>query len=84
MLYFRVSKVLPEGMTMRSANLSVLATVATLAFQAPVQAESTCSAWMDQGNGTSWAICVDDAGNRHCYLINNTPGSTAYEVSCSA
>ena len=36
-----------------------------------------------QGNGTSWAMCVGDDGVQHCWLINNTSGSTAYEVSCS-
>lgn len=46
-------------------------------------AAQSCSDWFDQGNGTSWAQCVDDTGVRHCWLISNTPGSTAYEVSCS-
>lgn len=46
-------------------------------------AAAGCTDWMDQGNGTSWAMCVGDDGVRHCWLINNTPGSTAYEVSCS-
>jgi hypothetical protein len=53
-----------------------------LAAGASMAAQS-CSNWMDQGNGTSWAVCVDDNGVRHCWLISNTPGSTAYEVSCS-
>lgn len=46
-------------------------------------AEQNCAAWMDQGNGTSWTTCVGDDGAQRCYLINNTPGSTAYQVSCS-
>lgn len=46
-------------------------------------AAAGCSDWMDQGNGTSWAMCVGDDGVQHCWMINNTPGSTAYEVACS-
>lgn len=48
-----------------------------------VLAAQSCADWLDQGNGTSWTVCVDDYGNRTCWLINNTPGSTAYQVSCS-
>lgn len=47
-------------------------------------AEMSCTDWMDQGDGTSWTTCVDDAGVQHCYTINNTPGSVASEVSCSS
>lgn len=47
------------------------------------QAEQSCTDWMDQGNGTSWTTCVGDDGKQRCYLINNTAGSTAYEVACS-
>ena len=46
-------------------------------------AAQSCANWMDQGNGTSWTTCVGDDGTQRCYLISNTPGSTAYEVSCS-
>ena len=45
-------------------------------------AAQSCSVWMDQGDGTSWAQCVDDNGQRHCWLINNAPGSVAREVQC--
>jgi hypothetical protein len=38
---------------------------------------------MDQGDGTSWTTCVGDDGKQRCYTINNTPGSTASEVTCS-
>lgn len=41
-------------------------------------AGASCSAWLDQGDGTSWATCVNDDGSQHCFRINNTPGSTAY------
>ncbi|OYX43655.1 MAG: hypothetical protein B7Z02_08965 [Rhodobacterales bacterium 32-67-9] len=61
---------------------AALFATAQLTAGASVAAQS-CSDWLDQGNGTSWAVCVDDNGFRHCWLINNTPGSTAYEVSCS-
>lgn len=51
---------------------------ATSAMAAP-----SCTDWMDQGDGTSWTECVNDDGSQHCYVINNAPGSTAREVSCS-
>jgi hypothetical protein len=54
-----------------------------LTIVSAAQASASCTDWMDQGDGTSWTTCVDDAGVQHCYRINNTPGSTAYEVSCS-
>mgnify|MGYP000066428361 CR=1 FL=1 len=69
---------------MPSKKSSVLAIAALLALSGAAQAAGNCTDWMDQGDGTSWATCVDDAGVQHCYRINNTPGSTAYEVSCSA
>lgn len=47
------------------------------------RAEQTCTTWMDQGDGTSWTTCVDDAGVPHRYRISNTPCSSGYEVSCS-
>lgn len=53
-------------------------------FATSVSAESSCTDWMDQGDGTSWKTCVDDAGVQHCYSINNTAGSTSREVSCSS
>lgn len=68
----------------KASRVLVLAAVlgngigATSAMAAP-----SCTAWMDQGNGTSWAECVNDDGSQHCYVINNAPGSTASEVSCS-
>ena len=68
---------------MPSKKSSVLAIAALLALSGAAQAAASCTDWMDQGDGTSWATCVDDAGVQHCYKINNTPGSTAYEVSCS-
>lgn len=46
-------------------------------------AEPSCTAWMDQGDGTSWRECVNDDGTTHCYKISNAPGSTQYEVACS-
>ncbi|MDP1668278.1 hypothetical protein [Phaeovulum sp.] len=46
-------------------------------------AEPSCTSWMDQGNGTSWKTCVGDDGKQRCYEINNAPGSTSREVTCS-
>lgn len=69
---------------MRLVKLSALALATTFGIGAAGQATTNCTDWMDQGNGTSWTTCVGDDGVQHCYLINNTPGSTAYEVSCSA
>ncbi|MBW6506396.1 MAG: hypothetical protein K0B00_06550 [Rhodobacteraceae bacterium] len=46
-------------------------------------AEPSCTGWMDQGNGTSWKTCVGDDGKQRCYEINNAPGSTSREVTCS-
>ncbi len=67
-----------------SSCLPLICSFAACQFlAAAAQATQSCSAWMDQGNGTSWAICVGDDGVQHCWLINNTAGSTAYEVSCS-
>ena len=45
-------------------------------------ADPSCTAWTDQGDGTSWRECVNDDGSQHCYLIDNTAGSVAYEVKC--
>lgn len=56
----------------------------TIGFSTTVAiAEPSCTAWMDQGDGTSWKQCVNDDGSQHCYKISNAPGSTQYEVSCS-
>jgi hypothetical protein len=55
---------------------------AAILYAGVALAEPSCTDWMDQGNGTSWKTCVDDAGVQHCYSINNTPGSTASEVTC--
>lgn len=64
-------------------SIGKLATVAMVVLYAgSAVAEPSCTDWMDQGNGTSWKTCVDDAGVQHCYTINNTPGSTASEVRC--
>jgi hypothetical protein len=52
--------------------------VSTFAFAA-----EQCSAWMDQGDGTSYKICVDDHGQQVCYRINNAAGSVAQKVKCS-
>ena len=49
----------------------------------PAFADPSCTDWADQGDGTSWRECVNDDGSQHCYTINNAPGSTASEVSCS-
>lgn len=68
--------------TTRIAPLILLITAAAL-LGGPARAAQSCTAWMDQGNGTSWAMCVGDDGVQHCWAINNTAGSTAYEVSCS-
>ncbi|NEY90379.1 hypothetical protein [Tabrizicola oligotrophica] len=69
---------------MHRKQASVFAVAAVLTVFSAAQAGASCTDWMDQGDGTSWATCVDDAGVQHCYRISNTPGSTAYEVSCSA
>lgn len=62
-----------------AAGALVLGVLApTLAF-----AEPSCTLWMDQGNGTSWKTCVGDDGKQRCYEINNAPGSTSREVTCS-
>lgn len=60
----------------------IAATAAAILFAGTALAEPTCTDWMDQGNGTSWKTCVDDSGVQHCYTINNTPGSTASEITC--
>jgi hypothetical protein len=57
--------------------------VAALIGAGQAGAEQSCSAWMDQGDGTSWTTCVDENGTQRCYRVNNTPGSTVFEVSCS-
>lgn len=68
---------------MQRKKVSVFAIAAVFTLFSAAQAWASCTDWMDQGDGTSWTTCVDDAGVQHCYRINNTPGSTAYEVSCS-
>lgn len=69
----------------RGLEISVSAVLLIMAQFAPTSAsaEAKCTDWLDQGDGTSWAECVYDNGNQHCYVINNAPGSTAREVSCS-
>lgn len=62
--------------------MKIVPMTAFLLAAVPAQAEMSCTDWMDQGNGTSWITCVDDSGVQHCYLIDNTPGSIAYEVVC--
>ncbi|MCY1126532.1 hypothetical protein OU426_06675 [Frigidibacter sp. RF13] len=57
--------------------------LALLVGAGQAMAEQSCSAWMDQGDGTSWTTCVDENGTQRCYRVNNTPGSTVFEVSCS-
>jgi hypothetical protein len=69
---------------MQISQLSIFAFVGSILFATVGGAASSCTDWMDQGDGTSWTTCVDDSGVQHCYKINNTPGSTAYEVSCSS
>jgi hypothetical protein len=71
---------------MKYRNVAVACALALLASSAATTvavAEPSCTGWMDQGDGTSWKQCVNDDGSTHCYKINNAPGSTAYEVSCS-
>ncbi|MBI1331162.1 MAG: hypothetical protein GC166_14795 [Alphaproteobacteria bacterium] len=69
----------------RSASkiAGLVAALATVSFASAAIAAPSCTSWMDQGDGTSWKQCVNDDGSQHCYRISNTPGSTAYEVSCS-
>ena len=67
---------------MSTRRLLLLAVAVASVLPNIVRAE--CSVWFDQGDGTSWAECVDDQGNRSCWRINNTSGSTAYQVSCSS
>ncbi|RWR53017.1 hypothetical protein EOW65_00695 [Sinirhodobacter ferrireducens] len=70
---------------MHSVLKASVVVLAVAAGFVPVRvfAEPSCTDWMDQGDGTSWKECVDDSGVQHCYKVNNTPGSTGYEVSCS-
>lgn len=75
---------LPREVDMQISQLSIFAFVGSILFATAGGAASSCTDWMDQGDGTSWTTCVDDSGVQHCYKINNTPGSTAYEVSCSS
>jgi hypothetical protein len=71
-------------MTKFHRNRVTLLTLTLLTFGASTaQAEQSCTDWMDQGDGTSWTTCVGDDGKQRCYTINNTPGSTASEVTCS-
>ena len=60
-----------------------LIVIASSAWPTPAIAAPSCTAWMDQGDGTSWKECVNDDGTQHCYKISNATGSTAYEVTCS-
>ncbi|MBI1218692.1 MAG: hypothetical protein GC186_09120 [Rhodobacteraceae bacterium] len=68
--------------TMVAAMILAAVAASTLAPGAAL-AKASCTDWMDQGDGTSWAECVGDDGVQHCYVINNAPGSVAREVSCS-
>lgn len=73
-----------DGMRMSPRKFLKRALFSAFALAASATlAAAGCTDWMDQGNGTSWAMCVGDDGVQHCWLINNTPGSSAYEVSCS-
>lgn len=67
----------------RVMSFAVFTSILTAGILAPGIALASCTEWMDQGDGTSWAECVDDNGVQHCWVINNAPGSTAREVSCS-
>ncbi len=65
------------------AQLSIVLTLVLGGMSASAAyAGPSCASWMDQGDGTSWTTCVNDDGTQHCYRINNTAGSVAYEVSC--
>jgi hypothetical protein len=75
---------LPWEVDMQISRLSIFAFIGSILVATAGGAASSCTDWMDQGDGTSWTTCVDDSGVQHCYKINNTPGSTAYEVSCSS
>lgn len=71
-----------------SIRKTISATIATALaasglFIAGALAAPSCTDWMDQGDGTSWKECVNDDGSTHCYKISNSPGSTAYEVTCN-
>lgn len=68
---------------MNRAVVANLAVVAVLCMAGVASAAQSCVDWMDQGDGTSWTTCVGDDGVQRCYRISNTPGSTAYEVTCS-
>ncbi|MDP2737300.1 MAG: hypothetical protein Q8O82_00960 [Pseudorhodobacter sp.] len=71
-------------MTQDRSLKTLAAALALVTYTASVaSAEQNCTAWMDQGDGTSWTTCVGDDGKQRCYKVNNTPGSTSYEVSCS-
>ncbi len=63
---------------------TVIAALALCLSTTTAVAEPSCTAWMDQGDGTSWKECVNDDGSQHCYKISNAAGSTQYEVSCSS
>ena len=67
----------------RNSAVMAMILAATQLIGLSAWAGQSCTDWMDQGNGTSWATCVDENGTQTCWLINNTPGSTAYQVSCS-
>lgn len=62
---------------------AALALISGVLAPALAFAEPSCTSWMDQGNGTSWKTCVGDDGKQRCYEINNAPGSTSREVTCT-
>lgn len=68
----------------RNRAIRRAALVGAMAMVAPaaVTAAPVCADWLDQGDGTSWTTCVNDNGSQTCWRINNTAGSTAYQVTC--
>ncbi len=61
-----------------AAVFSLLQLAASTAFAA-----QHCTDWMDLGDGTSWSQCYTNKTGWTCWLINNTLGSTAYQVKCA-
>ena len=58
---------------MQISQLSIFAFVGSILFATAGGAASSCTDWMDQGDGTSWTTCVDDNGVQHCYKIAPSP-----------
>lgn len=72
-----VDAFIPRGRKIFAAT-TAYAMLIGFAIPSIAVAKPSCTAWMDQGDGTSWKECVNDDGSQHCYKISNKPGSKQY------